>query len=98
MEYNTAIELNPQFPGGAEAALKWTEEALPKVTDEALASGASRLAETEEKSEEQRIEKARSSALQETVRVQKLGSLQQGQGKTFIFALLHASVIRRLVD
>ena len=48
------------FPGGATPRVKWTEEALPKVAEEAIASYASRVGGTEEKSEEQRIEKARS--------------------------------------
>src|SRR6185295_17662672 len=62
------------------------------------ASYANRLAATEEKSNEQKIEKARSAALQKAVRAQKLGPLEEGVGKSFIFALLHASVIRRLLN
>jgi hypothetical protein len=92
-EFNSAIEFNENFPGGAEAAreevFKMTESAKDKALEAStklVASAAKeRLADAEKRHAE----------LQEAIVKQTIGPLQP---KTpYSFAFLHAAIIRRLL-
>lgn len=90
-KFNTAIEFNKKFPGRAEAARRWAIDALTTAGKEALASYKSRL----ESAADKQLEQKRSDSLAVAVQTQKIGSLQT-KGN-FSFALVHSSVMRRLL-
>ena len=92
-EFNSAIEFNKNFPGGAKAAreevLKMTESAKAKTleasTNRVAGAGKERLADAHK----------RHAALQEAIVKQTIEPLQPKTA--YSFAFLHAAIIRRLL-
>jgi serine protease AprX len=93
-EYNTAIEYNAGFPGGPEAARRLVDDMATRAAQKALEVSKRQLSTATEETRE-RLEK-RQQALEEAVRSQKIAPLMP-EG-SYGFAILHASVIRRILN
>lgn len=93
-KFNTAIEFNKKFAGGAEGARQWALEKAVEVAQDALGTTANRVANAHTDAARE-LEKRRNAELQNAVAEQEIGPLQPKS--TYSFALLHSSVIRRLV-
>ena len=91
---NAAVEFNPAYsPGGAAGARERVLEMATIAGQEAIATSSRRPRSSVE--EVQEIQRKRHDALEQAINQQVIGPLQPG--KTFSFARLHASVIRRLL-
>jgi hypothetical protein len=93
-EYNTAILYNVDVPGGAEAGRRLVEEMATRAAAKALEVSNRQLANASEETRERLV--ARRQALEEAIRLQKVGPLLP-EGP-FGFATLHASVVRRILN
>jgi subtilisin family serine protease len=92
-EFNSAIEFNKNFQGGAEAAREKVLEMADVAKQEALEASTKRLASAPKETLEASTK--RHAALQEAIDKQTIGPLQPKSA--YSFALLHASIIRRLL-
>jgi subtilisin family serine protease len=93
-EYNVAIEYRSDFPGGLESARRRFEEMATVAAQGALDMSKRRL--TSASAETRKRLQERDQALEEAVRSQKIGPLMPE--KPYGFALLDASVIRRILN
>jgi len=106
-KFNAAIEFNKKFPGGAKAAREKVLTMAEDAKDKALEASTKRVerAENELKASpdqlrpaaEERLAdaKKRDAALHEAIEKQTIGPLQPKSA--YSFALLHATIIRRLL-
>jgi serine protease AprX len=88
--FNSAIEYNPTFAGGVEAAQVRVAEMLNNAADRALRASAQRLANASD--EARPVQAARHAALQQAIDTQTVTPFLPS-----CFAQLHAAVIRRLL-
>jgi serine protease AprX len=91
--YNAAIRFNPDFPGGAAAARRKVLDMASSAADKAADASLRRLAQAGAQSGE--LAGKRHEALREAIAGQAIGELQPGGG--YSFAMLHASIVRRLL-
>jgi len=106
-KFNAAIEFNDNFPGGAKAAREEVLKMAEPAKEKAVEASTKRVetAENEVKASpdqlrpaaEERLAdaKKRDAALHEAINKQTIESLQPNSA--YSFALLHASIIRRLL-
>jgi serine protease AprX len=94
LEYNTAFEYNAAFLGGVGAARQLIEDLAARASQKALEVSARQLANASETVRD-RLEK-RHRALEEAVRSQKISPLVPGE--PYGFGILHASVVRRILN
>jgi len=102
-QFNAAIEYNPDYPGGEQAAHALGGEMLKKAAARALEASERRLAQIrdaarstqEDGSRALKIQEDRHRALQEAIDTQTIGPFLPGT--PYRFAQLHAAVIRRLL-
>jgi hypothetical protein len=93
-KFNSAIEFNRKFRGRAAGARKWAIEKLAEVAKDALNASASRLKNVPTDAARE-LENKRRAELQKAVEQQVIAPLEPKS--SYSFALLHASVIRRLL-
>jgi serine protease AprX len=92
-QFNSAIEFNPEFPGGPKAALEEVEKMADAARKKALDSSAQRL-DRASKSDRKTVEK-RHTALKEAAAKQTIAPIEGDRNYTF--ATLDAAIIRRLL-
>jgi len=92
-EFNTVIEFNKNFRGGAKAAREKVLTMAEDAKQAALESSTRRLANTTKETLE--TAQKRHDALLEAIKKQTIGPLQPKSA--YSFALLHAAIIRRLL-
>jgi serine protease AprX len=92
-EFNAAIRYNADFPGGVEEAVKVVREVAQRAAEKARGAATKRVDRASKESLE--VEKKRLNDLDDAIRTQTVEELVMG--RTFGFARLHASVIRRLL-
>jgi serine protease AprX len=92
-EFNAGIEFNKNFPGGAKAAREKVLSMAEDAKQPALETSTKRLASAGEEMRE--AAQKRHNALVEAIKNQTIGPLQPKS--TYSFALLHATIIRRLL-
>lgn len=92
-QFNSAIQFNPEFPGGPEAALKKVQEMANAAKEQAVKSSAQRLEQVPKDSRE--AAEKRHAALEAATANQTITPLEAGRGYTF--ATLDAAIIRRLL-
>lgn len=93
-KYNAAVEFNRNFPDGAAAALKKVVEMATSAAEKASKTSEKRLKEAQGPARE--IEDQRHGKLKEAIATQFIGELQPDSAHSF--AMLHASIIRRLLS
>ena len=94
VEFNTAIEYNVGFPGGAEAARQAVQEMAGRAATQASKMSAAQGERAPEALRE-RMEK-RHQAMIEAIAVQTIAPLVPGSH--YGFARLHAAVVRRILN
>ena len=92
-KYNAAVEFNPNFPGGVAAAHKEVAEMATSAAEKAGKAAEKRLKETP--GPVRKITDTRHAALVAAINTQVIGKLQPKSAHSF--AVLHASIIRRLL-
>ncbi|HEY8834415.1 MAG TPA: hypothetical protein VIM09_02440, partial [Chthoniobacterales bacterium] len=92
-QFNSAIAFNPEFPGGAEAALEKVQEMANVAKQQALESSAQRLKQASNENRE--AAEKRHAALEEATANQTIAPLEPGRG--YAFATMDAAIIRRLL-
>jgi serine protease AprX len=92
-QFNSAIEFNPEFPGGPEAALEKVQEIANAAKQQALESSAQRLKEASK--EKREAAEKRHATLEAAIANQTIAPLEPERHYTF--ATLDAAIIRRLL-
>lgn len=92
-QFNAAIEYDPAFPGGLEAAYGRFVEMLKTSAERALSVSEQRLAQASDESRP--LQEKRHDELEDAIEKQTIGP--ELPWPTYRFAQLHASVIRRLL-
>ena len=94
-EFNAAIEYNPRYPGGADAAYARVKELVNQAAARAQKTYDTR-AKSASSAESKARETARAEALRQSVDMQQIEAPFEFRGRPMSFARLHAAVIRRL--
>ena len=93
-EYNTAILYNAGFADGADARVRLVEDIAARAAQKALEVSNHQLADATDATRDRL--KNRHLALEAAVRSQKISPLVPGE--QYGFELLHASVVRRILN